>query len=314
MEKTVSVDIIIPTYRPDSKLKQLISRLNAQSYKVNKIIIINTDEKYFNRIEYERISNVEIHNIELSEFDHGLTRNYGISFSEADIVIFMTQDAIPENNYLIENMVSPFEDDDVYVTYARQIPTKNCDYVEKCIRKFNYPDYDIIKDYESIEKIGIKAIFCSDVCAAYRREKHIELGGFPSTNFNEDSVFAYRVLQNHKKICYCSQAVVIHSHNYTYIQQFKRNFDIGVSQYEFRDIFSKIKSESEGVKMVKNTTKQLTAAGKWYLVPDLVISAGFKFLGYRLGKKYLQLPEKLVMKCTYNKAYMKNKLLERKNA
>src|SRR5574344_1892664 len=309
MEKTVSVDVIIPTFRPDSKLKQLISRLKSQTYKVNKIIIINTDEQCINRKEYERMSDVEIHNILPSEFDHGLTRNYGVTFSSADIVMFMTQDAIPENNELIENIIEPFNDENVYVAYARQIPNKNCGYVEKFIRKFNYPDHDIIKDYDSLEKLGIKAIFCSDVCAAYRRDKHTELGGFISTNFNEDSLFAYKVLEMHKEVYYASKAVVIHSHNYSYIQQFKRNFDIGVSQYEFRDVFSKLKSEDEGVKMVKDATKHLLKNGKWYLIPDLILSSGFKFIGYRMGKKYLSLPKKVVMWCTYNKSSMKNKLM-----
>ena len=39
--------------------------------------------------------------------------------------------------------------------------------------------------------MGIKAYFCSDVCAAYNRETYNKLGGFiKKTIFNEDMIYA----------------------------------------------------------------------------------------------------------------------------
>ena len=51
--------------------------------------------------------------------------------------------------------------------------------------------------------------------------------------------------------------------------------------------------------------KYLLAKGKWYLVPDLVLQSGFKFLGYRFGKKYDRLPMKVVRKFSMNPSYWK---------
>lgn len=300
MEKKYVADVIIPTYKPGTSLNKLIKKIATQHYGVNNIILVNTEESEFNDEVVGEYDNVEIHHISKTEFNHGLTRNYGVSFSKADIVIFMTQDAMPVDKYLIDELLRPFEDGDVYLTYARQLPNKKCNYVEKYIRSFNYPDEDIVKSKDDIERMGIKTIFCSDVCSAYRRDKFIELGMFPKTNFNEDTFFAYKVINAGKKVYYASSATVIHSHNYSYIQQFKRNFEIGKSQKEFAYVFENIKAESEGIRMVKSAIIHLLKNGKWYMIPDLIISSGFKYMGYKIGKRYDKLPEWMVQRFCIN--------------
>lgn len=284
-----TVDVIIPTYKPDKRIYKIIEKLNIQHHKVNKIIIMNTQtEKQYidDNMISEKYSNVEVYNVPKKEFNHGLTRNLGVSHSQADYIIFMTQDAMPMDKYLIDELIRPFSDEDVYVTYARQLPNKNCKYVEKYIRSFNYPDKDITKNKEDIETMGVKAFFCSDVCAAYSRKHFIELGEFVETDFNEDTYFAYKVLMNDKKVYYASCARVLHSHNYTYREQFKRNYAIGKSQKEFAYVFENVKSESEGIRMVKSAMSHILRHGKWYMIPDLIISSGFKLLGYRMGKAF----------------------------
>ena len=102
------VDVIIPTYKPDERIWKLLERLEKQTYVINKIIIINTDESCIDTARIAEMEKVEIHHIRLDEFDHGTSRNYGITFSNADIVVFMTQDAVPENKYMIEELIRPF--------------------------------------------------------------------------------------------------------------------------------------------------------------------------------------------------------------
>ena len=78
---------------------------------------------------------------------------------------------------------------------------------------------------------------------------------------------------------------------------------MGVSQRQYRDIFRGVKSESEGMRLVKDTAKHLLRRGKWYLLPDLAIQSACKLIGYKLGLKYEGLPKKLVKKCSMNKRY-----------
>ena len=88
-----------------------------------------------------------------------------------------------------------------------------------------------MKSKEDIEKLGIKTFFCSDVCAAYKRDIFDRLGGYPDhAIFNEDMIYAHKAIMAGYSIAYAADACVYHSHNYTGVQQFHRNFDMGVSQ------------------------------------------------------------------------------------
>ena len=48
----MKVDIIIPVYKPDKSFFQLIEKLEAQTIPVNRIILMNTEEKYFSQLFY----------------------------------------------------------------------------------------------------------------------------------------------------------------------------------------------------------------------------------------------------------------------
>ena len=161
------VDVVIPTYRPDGRLEELLKRLGKQNYPIRHIYVINTRSDRFPE-DVEHIPGVIVSHIDQEDFDHGATRNLGFSMSDAKIVVFMTQDAMPADSRLIENLIEPLGEELVGVSYARQLPAGDCDFIERYTRKFNYPDESRIKGKEDIPELGIKTFFCSNVCAAYR--------------------------------------------------------------------------------------------------------------------------------------------------
>ena len=299
-----TVDIIIPTYRPDGKFDRLIQMLLRQTYPVQKIIVINTKAGAFPWETTGLDPKITVKEISSREFDHGGTRNMAAGMSDAEIIVCMTQDAVPRDHHLIDHLVSAFEDETVGCAYARQLPDETCDVIERYTRSFNYPGQSFVKDLSSVESMGIKAFFCSNVCAAYRRKYYEEAGGFvKKAIFNEDMIMAGRMIKMGYKCAYVADAQVIHSHNYTCIQQFKRNFDLAVSQADYPDVFGGIQSESEGIRLVKQTAAHLLKIRKPWLIGKLIIKSGFKYLGFLLGKNYKKLPQKLVIRCSSNPKY-----------
>ena len=142
------------------------------------------------------------------------------------------------------------------------------------------------------------------MCAAYKKDIFEKLGGFVErTIFNEDMIYAGNLIQAGYKIAYAAEARVIHSHNYSCIQQFHRNFDLGVSQAEHPEIFESVKSEGEGIRLVKQTFSYLIAKKKIWLIPGFIMQSGFKYAGYLAGKKYRKLPSGVIMWCTMNPSY-----------
>lgn len=306
MEKSRTVDLMIPTCRPDGRTIESLKRMLKQSYPVNRIFIINTKSDTFMEDISGLDDRISVIHIEPEQFDHGGTRNRGAMMSEADFILFMTQDALPVDEYLVERLMETFEDERVGAAYARQLPNPDCSYIEKYTRSFNYPAKSAVNSEKDIKKRGIKTFFCSNVCAVYRKSVYESLGGFEThTIFNEDMIMAAKIICSGYKVCYAAEARVIHSHNYNWRQQFRRNFDLAVSQAEHPEIFEKVRSESEGIRLVKQTAVYLIKTGHFWLIPSLVFTSGFKFLGYRLGKVYKRLPRKVVLRCTMNPGYWK---------
>ena len=300
----MEVDVLIPVYRPDGKLTELLKRLKMQNYPIHRVILMNTEEKHFPAELTGIWDRVEVYHLAKEEFDHGGTRDRGVRMSTADLVVCMTQDAMPADETLIEELVKPFDDPEVWAAYARQLPNEDCREVEKYTRSFNYPEQSMVKTKEDLDRLGIKTFFCSNVCAAWRGEKYLELGGFVKhTIFNEDMILAGTMIKQGGKIAYCAKAKVIHSHNYSAFQQFHRNFDLAVSQTMYPEVFGGIRSESEGIKLVKKSLSYCIKIGKPWLMIQVVTQSAGKFLGYKMGQQYKSLPMWLILRCTMSPSF-----------
>ena len=302
-----TVDVIIPAYHPGKEFATLIKRLEKQSVPIHRIIVMNTEESMWTK-EWEKLSDVmEIHHLAKSEFDHGGTRAQAAELSDADVMIFMTQDAMPADRELLAELLKALEqDENIAAAYARQLPNAECSFVERYTRAFNYPDRSVVKTKKDMDQYGIKTFFCSNVCAAYKKDIYQKQGGFVRrTIFNEDMIYAGGLIQAGYGIAYAAEAKVIHSHNYNCMQQFHRNFDLGVSQAEHPEIFEGVPSEGEGMRLVKKTLSHLVRSGKIWLIPGFVMQCAGKYAGYLAGKNFRRLPKKFVLWCTMSPNYWK---------
>ncbi len=331
----MELDVIIPVYRPGRQFLKLIKRLNAQTLSPSRIIVMNTVEEYFDELIagtdfYEKYPNVEVHHLKKEEFDHGGTRRKAVRLSSAPVFVMMTQDAIPADDHLLEKLTESLEEGlkesagaakigadgaakaagssskspVIAVAYARQLADDKCGVLETASREFNYPAKSMTKTSADIKKLGIKTYFCSDVCAAYRRDLYDRVGGFISKAiFNEDMIFAAAAIARGYGVRYEADAKVIHSHNYSNSQQLHRNFDLGVSQCDHPEVFANVPSEGEGGRLVKFTTSKLIKEKRGFLLPHFYIQCASKLIGYKLGKNYKKLPKKWVFKLTTNPGY-----------
>ena len=306
MEKA---DIIIPVYKPDGKFLTLIEKLGKQSVLPNRIIIMNTEQKYYDRLIYgtsfqKEHRDMVVKHLSRREFDHGRTRNRGVQYSDTDFFIMMTQDAVPADEYLVERLLEQLGKENVAVAYARQLAAEDSSEIEKYTRNFNYPEQSKIKTKADLETLGIKTFFCSNVCAAYNRKIFDELGGFVKhTIFNEDMIYAARAVEAGYGIAYTAEARVVHSHDYSNRKQFQRNFDLGVSQAQHPEVFAAYPSESEGIRLVRQLIRHLRESGHRSQIPHVVMQSGARYIGYQLGRHYRALPDKMVVRMSNNREY-----------
>ena len=306
----MTVDVLIPVYKPDRRFARLLAMLGKQTVKPDRIIVMNTEQSYW-REEYRKVPGLEVHHLSREEFNHGATRNQAASCSDADVMIFMTDDAVPRDSHLVERLLEALagtgpKGETIAVAYARQLPDKDCRTIERYTRMFNYPAEGTVKTGKDLARLGIKTYFASNVCCAYRKDIFVRQGGFTGhTIFNEDMIYAAGAIRAGYGVAYEPRAMVVHSHNLSLVQQFRRNFDLAVSQADHPEVFAGVPSEGEGIRLVKRTAGYLAASGRFWLLPALAAGSAVKYLGYKAGRNYRKLPRRLVLACSMSPFYWK---------
>jgi len=240
-----------------------------------------------------RRHNVRLHRIEQQEFDHGGTRTLAASMTDADILVYMTQDAIPADAHALERLIRPFADDArIAATYGRQLPATDATPFSAHLRRFNYPDRSEVRCLQDREQYGFKTIFISNSFAAWRRDVLAAQGFFPDNLlFGEDTLTVAKLLQNGYCVAYVSEAGVFHSHNYSILQDFRRYFDIGVFHVDHAAQFQAFGGPGgAGRRFVRSEIAALAAEKKYHLLPESILRSGAKFIAYNLGKRYEKLP------------------------
>lgn len=283
--------LCIPTLNAGKQANLLLSALNMQTYTPDHVLIIDSssdDES----VSVFQAAGTHVHIIPRLEFNHGSTRQLAVKmFPDANIVIFLTQDAILAQPAALKNLIACFQDEKVGAAYGRQLPRIGSNPIEAHARLFNYPSESKIKTMADASKLGIKTAFISNSFAAYRRTALMEVGGFPSnTILGEDTYVAAKMLLSGWKISYCANAAVYHSHNYSFIEEFKRYFDIGVFHAREKWIRRNFgQAEGEGMRYVRSELKYLWSK-RPVLIPSSLLRTILKFWGYKLGSVENYLP------------------------
>lgn len=291
MEKTF---IIIPTLNPGIYSSSIVSLGKDH----NLFLVDSGSIDGF--LESVKKPHIKLWQISKDTFDHGGTRNLGARLAReqgVDILVFMTQDAIPFNDQWLEDLVAPILSGEAVATFARQLPRPEATLLEKFSRYFNYPDQSRLRTEADIEKLGVKAFFFSNVCSAVRADAFWEVGGFPKqTIMNEDMVLAAKLLRTGYKVKYVAEAQIIHSHDYTLKQQFKRNFDVGAFFSTAGPELSGASVTGEGFKFVWEQLRYVLRHQRPDLVPVVIIEAAAKFTAFQLGKRQKWIPKVLKKK------------------
>ena len=301
----ITISVIIPTYNAERYLPQLLEKLKKQTVDFELLIIDSSSVDDTIKIAQKYTSRIAT--IPQSEFDHGGTRTKAAQMTSGEIIVFLTQDALPVDDNAIEKIVSVFDDETIGAAYGRQIPYKKTSLFGKHLRHFNYPENSHIRSLEDAERYGMKTVFLSDSFAAYRREAMDQIGWLKDGLINsEDSYAGAKLLLAGYRLAYVSDAIVYHSHSYTLIEEFKRYFDIGVfynTQRWILDRFGKV--EGEGGRYVKSELRYLRQEGAWYKIPEFFMRNGMKYLGFKLGQNYHHIPQNIIDKISMHPHWWK---------
>lgn len=286
------LSIIVLVKNGGERLELLMESLQNQSFNGSFEIIAIDSGSEDDSINILEKYNTKIFKIKPEEFHHSKTRNFGAQKSNGDVLVYLTQDALPIHNDLLEKLVKPLKDPKIAVSYGRQIANPDSNDVNTFFYSHFYPNERKVLRKElakNPKKFYIDCIYVSDVCSAIKRDIWEQLKFTDDVPMSEDKDFALKVLNTGYEIVYEPEASVYHSHDYSLHSLFKRRFQDGSA-------FSNIALEGEsgffgrGIKFVLGEIKFLIDNKHFLGIPYAIIYNFIDFIGFFLGKNEKYMP------------------------
>lgn len=287
--------MIIPTSNAGAYIDTLLDSLSGQSADIAEVIVVDSASEDDTLQRLADHPAVRVLNIRRTDFDHGGTRDMALRQSIGDVVVFLTQDALPGGCDSIENLIRPLlQDERIAAVGGRQIAREDAPEYEKLVRAHNYPAQSRVWSAAEIDVMGIRAFMISDVFAAYRREAYEAVGGFDHPLLtNEDMLIAEKFLHAGYRLAYAADACVLHSHNHTLRQEYDRNFLIGTVLEKNKSRFHNAGDTGEGVSLVLDVAKGLLRRGRFLQLIGFGCNCAARLLGNRNGRRSSRrMPEK----------------------
>ena len=304
-----TISVIIPTRNGAATLGELLAVLALQTVQPDEILVVDSlseDET----VEVARHYGAEVTVIAREAFDHGGTRTQFAEAARGELLIFLTQDAIPATRDALAQLIRPFAaHPEVAVSYGRQLPHRDATWSAASLRAFNYPPQSCLRTFNDRQRYGLKTIFVSNSFAAYRRQALAEVGYFKNgLIFGEDTCTVGRLLERGYSIAYVGEAGVYHSHNYSVVEEFRRSFDIGVlhaTEHWLLDTYGH--AEGIGIGMVRRQLTELGRERRVALMVDVVVRSVLKYCGYRLGRSFRKIPARYVPYLSMHRTWWKGR-------
>jgi rhamnosyltransferase len=303
----MDISVIIPTLNAADKLRRVLESLKGQTSRPGEIIIIDSSSTD-NTVEIAEQFGCITSIIPPEDFNHGRTRNIAARTAQGEILVFMTQDAIPCDDRMLELLTHPLRDGRAAAAYARQIANRDAYPHEMLARQVNYPDQSHIKTMTDLGEMGIKTFFFSNAASAVLKREFELAGEFPEDVIvNEDMLLCSRLLAGGLAVAYQADALVFHSHNYSLAQQFKRYFDIGVFMAQAGGALFGAKTTGQGRRFVCRQLRVLLSDKKYLWFLRTCADNCFRYLGFILGRNHGLLPRRLKKRLSAQRGFWDGK-------
>ena len=280
-----TVSVIIPTLNAAGEIGPLLESLGSQTVRPDEVLVVDSSSDDGTVEIVCAHLGVRLETIRREDFDHGGTRDNALGMTSGDLVLFLTQDALPADASYIENLIAPFSDPQIALSYGRQLPKPGAKRYVQLVQEFNYPASSAVRTISDIGRLGIKAFFCSDTCSAYRRIALECIGGIPHPcQTNEDMLSACRLLRAGFSVAYVADAQVLHSHNLSLKQQFNRNYAIGQFLAKYASELDVPSETNEGKKLACFVVRRLISEMNLIELIIFFMDCVSRLFGNRFGK------------------------------
>ena len=191
--------------------------------------------------ELARACGAAVHTISASTFDHGATRDRGISLAAGEYVALLVQDAVPLDDRWLAAMIEDLEGDPLVAgVYGRQVPRPG----SSALARVLVTDAPTAGDERREQHAGGQghywklppakrrelALF-DNVSSCLRRSVWEDLP-FGRTGFGEDLRWGKRAVEAGYKLVYEPRSAVVHSHERGPLYDLRRHYAEGLLLFD----------------------------------------------------------------------------------
>lgn len=224
------LSILLPTLNGEADLRRLLPALAKQRIEGGVEWLGIDSSSTDGTVALLEGAGFQVEVIARDEFCHGATRNRLAERAAGEFLLFLTQDALPQDSDCFEQLLAPLTDPKVVAVGARLVPHPGDDPLTartvlaspeasglQEVRQL--PEGLHLADLEPAEAVD-RARFHNVACV-YRADA-LRRWPFPPEVFGEDVSWAWRVLSEGQSLAHAPKAVVQHAHRYTLLSALER--------------------------------------------------------------------------------------------
>lgn len=266
------ISVVIPTKNGEDTIEKCLAGIANQSYKNVEVVVIDSGSTDETVNIVSKFDFVKVLQINPSEFNHGLTRNLGVSEAKGELILMTVQDAYSSDNLWIDKMAKHFDDPEVIGVCGQQIVPHDKDKnPHEWFRPYSKPKprYVQLSKEELMKELPAKELqkLCGwdNVNAMYRKSVLLRYP-FKRVSFGEDMAWAKEVVLAGKKIVYDPSAKVYHYHHATSDYTYKRS--LTVLYYIYKNFgYVRPRKNSSAIDYLKVVYRNFKYNAGWRWIP-----------------------------------------------
>ena len=233
----MKASVIIPTLNAGPGFEELLEMLGGQEGDFEREVLIIDSGSTDGTVEVARRHGATVHTIRKEEFDHGATRNLGVSLARGEYVALTVQDALPLDERWLAAMVEDLDRDGLVAgVYGRQVPRPTSSPLTRAVtnslstaglgrrEQFAGPP----ESHRALPPEERRRLATFDNVSSCVRRSVWQRFPFEATSFGEDLRWGAAVVGAGYKLVYEPRSAVIHSHERGPLYDLRRNYVSGL--------------------------------------------------------------------------------------
>ena len=215
MKNDPLVSIILRSFNEAWALRDTLAALRAQEYTHWELIVIDSGSSDGSQDLIRAANPAHFIQIQPHEYNPSRVMNHGMRLASSEFGIYLNADATPQGPNWLRPLATALQDPKTAAVFGRQIPRPDCQAVYAC-------DYD--RCFGPNRESAQWDHFFSMVSSGIRKDIWRQRGFLEKLQYAEDDEYTRWAKGNGYKVVYVPDSVVMHSHNYTPAQAYKRSF------------------------------------------------------------------------------------------